>query len=134
MTNTRRAFTLIEVLVVIAIIAILVALLVPAVQAAREAARRTQCRNNLKQVALAAQNYHDVNRRFPMLLSVVYQSGFPCGPDKGIPGDYFDFNMHTWGSALLPFLEATTVYNQIDQNAPSVCPVGSSGRRMLWGG
>ena len=61
----RRGFTLIELLVVIAIIAILVALLLPAVQQAREAARRTQCKNNLKNVALAAHNYHDVFKRFP---------------------------------------------------------------------
>jgi len=58
-------FTLIELLVVIAIIAILIALLLPAVQAAREAARRTQCRNNLKQIGVALHNYHDVHRMFP---------------------------------------------------------------------
>ncbi len=61
----RKAFTLIELLVVIAIIATLIALLLPAVQAAREAARRTQCRNNLKQFALACHNYHDVFRSLP---------------------------------------------------------------------
>ena len=122
MTDRRTGFTMIELLVAVAIIAILISLLLPAVQAAREAARRSQCRSNLKQVALSAQNYHDIHNRFPMLLSVVYQSGFPCGPTKGIPGPSFDFNMHTWGSALLPYLGATTVYNRIDQNAPLFAP------------
>ncbi|MES2789444.1 MAG: DUF1559 domain-containing protein [Planctomycetota bacterium] len=95
----RKGFTLIELLVVIAIIAVLIALLLPAVQQAREAARRTQCKNNLKQLGLALHNYHDVAQQFP-------------------PGGFFTgtwtFNRGNFLVMLLPYFDQGTVYNQID--------------------
>ncbi len=97
--QTIRGFTLIELLVVIAIIAILVALLLPAVQQAREAARRTQCRNNLKQLALAAHNYHDAHSSFPL------QAG------TSLYG-------YSAQAQLLPFHEQGNLYNQIDFRQP----------------
>ena len=65
MKRSRSAFTLVELLVVIAIIGILVALLLPAIQAAREAARRSQCTNNVKQIALSCANFESANRYLP---------------------------------------------------------------------
>ena len=120
--RSRKAFTLIELLVVIAIIAVLVSLLLPAVQAAREAARRTQCRNNLKQISLSVANYIDVTQRFPLDTSTVVEcpGGTEC--TKGNPGPYNDWNTHMWGEALLPYMEATTVYNSICRNAPIFSP------------
>src|SRR5579863_4922893 len=125
MRRPRSAFTLIELLVVIAIIAVLIALLLPAVQAAREAARRSQCRNNLKQIGLAAHNYHDVNKMFPpAILWLFSHKNMPrffccCGTCNY---DHADFNIHVWGERLLEYMEATTVYNRICMNAPIFSP------------
>ena len=93
----RRAFTLIELLVVIAIIAVLIALLLPAVQQARESARRTQCKNNLKQLGLAMHNYHDVN------------NFLPCGAFTGVGGT--DVAGMVWVRALLPMIDQANSYN-----------------------
>ena len=94
----RDGFTLIELLVVIAIIAILIALLLPAVQQAREAARRSQCKNNLKQIGLALHNYHDTHNVFP--------PGFLEG--------------HGWTASafLLPFVDQAPLYQQLNVNGP----------------
>src|SRR5277367_3307401 len=127
---SRVAFTLIELLVVIAIIAVLIALLLPAVQSAREAARRSQCRNNLKQVALAAHNYHDVSNCFPPAFDLVLASAgagghaFPlfCCANPCCGYCHTDGNIHVWAERLLAFMEASNVYRRICMNAPIFSP------------
>ncbi len=127
-TRTRRAFTLIELLVVIAIIATLIALLLPAVQAAREAARRSQCRNNLKQIGLAAHNYHDVNNLLPP--GYIYLPGPALGALLGLcpkcEACHDSTNTHMWGERILPYAESNTVYNQICMNASAFSPINLS--------
>src|SRR5262245_51791819 len=102
----RRGFTLIELLVVIAIIAILVALLVPAVQKVRESASRLQCTNNLKQLALAAHNYHGDKKKFP---PGVYQLSFAAAPK---------FRGVTLFVYLLPYLEQDNLGRNWDMVDP----------------
>jgi prepilin-type N-terminal cleavage/methylation domain-containing protein len=105
----RRGFTLIELLVVIAIIAILIALLLPAVQQAREAARRTQCRNNLHQLALAMHNYHDAHSVFPP-----GSIGQP-NPDQGADGAGNFTAMGPWVQ-IMPLLDEAAIYNAINMS------------------
>jgi len=110
--SKRAAFTLVELLVVIAIIGVLVALLLPAVQAAREAARRASCINNLHNIALAAQNYHDVHNHFPV------QEDYSQYPPKSENGNVFDWQRRVrtlngagWLVEILPQLEFQTLYD-----------------------
>jgi prepilin-type N-terminal cleavage/methylation domain-containing protein len=106
--NRARAFTLIELLVVIAIIAILIALLLPAVQQAREAARRTQCKNNLKQLGLACHNYHDTYNQFPMnwFNGLNDEQPDPANP-RYVNGSW------PWTVMALPYMEQANLYTQI---------------------
>lgn len=113
--RNRAAFTLIELLVVIAIIAILIALLLPAVQQAREAARRTQCRNNLKQLGLALHNYHDNFLVFP--------PGW-VGHSQG--NTALPFSGWGWNTMLLPQIDQAPLYNILSTRFVNTFPYGST--------
>src|SRR5262245_44161747 len=101
-SHRRHGFTLIELLVVIAVIAVLMALLVPAVQHVREAARRMQCRNNLRQIALALHNYHERSGSFP--------------PSSVVGGNGLDVGWWSWIVRVLPELDQQPLYSHLDLN------------------
>lgn len=117
MQRRKRGFTLIELLVVIAIIAILISLLLPAVQQAREAARRTQCRNNLKQIGLALHNYHDVYSQFPQAFNV---DATVTSAIMGTP------NMSGWSVAILPYIDQANIYNNLSNGGLTVTGPGNT--------
>ena len=117
--RTRRGFTLIELLVVIAIIALLIALLLPAVQQAREAARRTQCKNNLKQIGLALHNYHNVHNTFP--------SGWiAIDLTTSLPNAHEGINGAGWATMILPYIEQANLYTQFNANVAIHTPLNTA--------
>ena len=123
--SNRGAFTLVELLVVIAIIGILVGMLLPAVQSVREAARRTQCQNNIRQIALAAVNYESTNNKFPPGLL----EG-DIGPQTDTNGEPQEMGILVH---LLPFIEAGNIADQIE---PTLDPgrFGNDGTGVgFWG-
>lgn len=116
--RTRKAFTLIEMLVVIAIIAILIALLLPAVQQAREAARRTQCKNNLAQLGIAAHNYH-------MAFSVLPPGVVNVeGPIENLENGYH----MSWLVQMLPSMEQANLFQQLDFSVSAYDPANATVR------
>jgi len=107
-TKLRRGFTLVELLVVLGILALLLALLLPAVQQAREAARRAECKNHLRQMALAIHHYHEVHNRLP---AAMYSP--------------LDRNGWAWGVMILPHIDQAALFGKLDINRQSLRQVAA---------
>ena len=103
-SNARKGIGLVEVIVILVVVLMLIAILLPSVQCSREAARRTQCKNNLKQIGLALHNYHNTYLQFPSssLLNVRADDG----------GVYLHESI-SWGYSIIPFLECGNLFNAI---------------------
>lgn len=116
----KQGFTLIELLVVIAIIAILIALLLPAVQQAREAARRTQCKNNLKQMGLALHNYESTFGLFPPSSTSGFNTGAWAWDSTKSANRDPTVHLHSFASLILPYLDGANLFNKINYNISSL--------------
>jgi len=127
--SRQRGFTLIELLVVIAIIAILVALLLPAVQQAREAARRSQCKNNLKQLGLAFHNYHDLHRVFPFASS--FSDLTESAPGAAEDTVLRNAEKSCWFKSLLPFIDQAPLFTKLGDRTAFSTGTNADGSRNM---
>ena len=107
----KRGFTLVELLVVIAIIGTLIGLLLPAVQSAREAARKSQCSNNVKQMALGSLNYENANKKYPT-----------SGEGKNLSAGKDIFNIESFYVQILPFVEQNNLAGRWNNKIPYITP------------
>jgi len=109
-SKRRAAFTYIEFVIIVAVFVVLATLLIPAVQSAQSTAQTLTCLNNLKQIGVALQNYHDTHSTFPP----------PWTLDWSDAGSSDNLNAHSWGQAILPYLGESDLFDSIDMTHPSV--------------
>ena len=113
----RGGFTILELMVVLLIIGILASITIPAIQYAREAARRTQCQNNLRQLALACQNFEAAHRSLPPYYDRPTKNNNNAAVARGHINGEYDIGGYSWNVKLLPFLEQRAVYEKFDLSA-----------------